>query len=142
VLKSFPAAAVRAWFEEHGVPLKEEPGGKLFPVTDSATDGGRALASHGLRRRRHLPLREPVTDLEAAGEALASHDTSGGLTARAVILATGGLSFPKTGSDGSGYRLATGLGHTLSPRNPALTPLVVAGDALSAPGRAHVAGRA
>ncbi|HEX7879630.1 MAG TPA: NAD(P)/FAD-dependent oxidoreductase, partial [Candidatus Eisenbacteria bacterium] len=55
---------------------------------------------------------------------------AGATIARAVILATGGLSFPKTGSDGSGYRLATALGHTLSPRTPALTPLVVSGMAL------------
>ncbi|TPW15870.1 MAG: hypothetical protein FD129_827, partial [bacterium] len=130
VLKSFPADAVRRWFEARGVPLKEEPGGKLFPVGDSA----RAVVAMfeaeldrlGIRRR----FGHPVTSMTRRDGVFHLDTPAGTDSARAVILTSGGLSYPKTGSDGSGYRLARGMGHAITPTTPALTPLVLAGGAL------------
>lgn len=154
VLKAFSAAETRRWFEELGVALKLEPEGKYFPVTDSARTVLEAL----LRRAEDLGVAfefgAPVTAIEVAapdrtpGAANGAASTAAGDApdapsattffrvvtpsaahhARAVILATGGLSFPKTGSDGSGHGLARALGHTIVPTSPALTPLTLSGD--------------
>lgn len=130
VLKSFPAAEVRRWFEGRGVGLKEEPGGKLFPVSDSARTVVRMLESElerlGVVRRFGLP----VTQISRDGANFQISTPVGTDRARTVILTTGGLSYPKTGSDGSGYRLASSLGHTIEATTPALTPLVLAQGAI------------
>ncbi len=121
VLRAFDVAAVRAFFEAEGVEMKQEATGKLFPVSDRARDVLEALL--GAARRAGVQLRHPcrVTGIRDDGEGgfLVGTERFG-----AVILATGGRSVPKTGSDGSGYALATGLGLPLTPRIfPALVPL-------------------
>lgn|GEM_PF-9947 len=130
VLKSFPAGEVRRWFETRGVALKEEPGGKLFPVSDSA----RTVVAMFEAELDRLGVRRlsghPVTRVDREGYAFRIETAAGTDAARAVILTTGGHSYPRTGSDGSGYRLAASLGHTIEPTTPALTPLVLSGGAL------------
>jgi predicted flavoprotein YhiN len=130
VLKSFPAAAVRRWFEDLGVPLKVEPGGKLFPESDSAGTVLDALVkrAHDLGVRFRSGVR--VTAVTGVDDDSFHIETSaaGPFEARAVLLATGGLSFPKTGSDGTGYAIVRSLGHSVVEPIPALTPLVLAGN--------------
>ncbi|MBI3268972.1 MAG: aminoacetone oxidase family FAD-binding enzyme [Planctomycetes bacterium] len=134
VLKAFPAETTRAWFEGIGVALKVEPGGKLFPVTDSAQTVLDALVARagaaGVRTLAGAKVTAVRRDAASAGAAgtFVLETPGGSHTARAVILTTGGLSFPKTGSDGSGYELARSLGHSLAATTPALTPLVLAGE--------------
>jgi predicted flavoprotein YhiN len=152
ILRAFTPAATREWFEgELGVPLKLEDSGKYFPVADDAQVVLDALLAAcdrvGVERRfgaRVVRLAraadqwrvgfEPVADSAALGAEvraaggdawpLPASEPREWLEADAVVLATGGLSFPRTGSDGTGYALAAALGHTLVAPAPALTPLV------------------
>lgn len=140
----FDPSDTRAFFEEHGVPLKVERGGRVFPVSDKASDIVRCLRSYAGR----VELNSPVLAVEYHGErgsdALgAQTDSIGGaaqsrctrsFTVRTlggsydcdrVIIATGGASYPQTGSEGDGYAFARALGHTVVPPRPSLVPLVV-----------------
>lgn len=126
VLASFPVEATVHWFASLGVTLKREPTGKLFPVTDRAHTILIAL----LTRCRSLGIvlrpDHRVTAIEPTNEAtfLITH-RHGSLLARKVIIATGGRSLPRTGSDGFGYDLARRLGHHVTETAPALVPLVL-----------------
>jgi predicted Rossmann fold flavoprotein len=126
VLKRFDVPETRALFSELGVELKREETGKLFPVTNKARTVLDALlrgaAEAGVEVRH--PWRVETVEREAQGFRLAG--PAGSLHARAVILATGGKSLPKSGSDGHGYELARHLGHTITPRLlQALVPLLL-----------------
>ena len=127
VLRRFDVARTVAFFRELGVELKREETGKLFPVTDRARTVLDALLAAA--RAAGVVLRHPfrVAALAREGEAFALSSADGQtIRASRVIVATGGRSLPKTGSDGGGYALAESLGHTLTPRIfPGLVPLVV-----------------
>ena len=157
VLAAFPPEATRDWLENLGVELKLEPTGKYFPVTDDAhtvlealvraveragvqlRPGARVVRVERVSRAPFILGIQTVRDsaqftagVSAPGIAawpLPAVEPPEWVEADALILATGGLSFPRTGSDGTGYALATTLGHTLEPPIPALTPLT-ADDAL------------
>lgn len=128
VLLRFDVPATVRFFAELGVELRREATGKLFPVSDSA----RTVLSALLRAARdagvelHHPWR--VLSIARSGDGFSLRPESGGtdLLARRVILATGGMSLPKSGSDGHGYRLARSLGHSVTPQLlPALVPLTL-----------------
>ena len=131
ILLSWPLAAQRDFFERDlGVPLAfEEETGKFFPASNRARQVRDAL----LARCRSLPVRcrfgARVSSVHPDGEAGGwTIGLEGGevLRAAAVVLATGGCSVPASGSDGAGLRMAAGLGHTIRPTYPALTPLICA----------------
>lgn len=114
-----------ALLEALGVPLKEERGGRVFPVSDRASDVTRALEREILRLGATVRLNARAHELlledgAAAGVRLESGEE---VRARAVIVATGGLSYPSTGSTGDGYRLAEAAGLALSPTRATLTPI-------------------
>lgn len=124
----FPPAAVMEYFETLGVPLKTERGGRVFPCSDRAADVIDALF-FALKKAGVTLLRDRATALEiqegrVTGVVLEVQT----LAAGAVILATGGLSYPATGSTGDGYRLAQEAGHTIVEPRPSLVPLEEAGD--------------
>jgi hypothetical protein len=132
MLRSWPLSAQRAFFEQElGIELRlEKETGKLFPASNRARDVRDALVSCASSRGARLRFESPVAALariERGGQSplwqltMRSGET---LDACAVILATGGLSVPKTGSDGSGLRIAGELGHHLQPTYAALTPLL------------------
>ncbi len=128
VLAAFPVARTVSFFHELGVELREEEDGKLYPSTNQARTVLDALLNETRRLGVRILTEHRVTALEACDPGfriLASKKT---LRARRMVLATGGLSLPKTGSDGGGYGLAQVLGHTLVPTTPALVPLVLTGD--------------
>lgn len=114
-----------AFFEKAGVPLKTERGNRVFPVSDRAVDIVDALV--GSARRAGVKLvTGTVEEIETEnGAAVAVRTTDGErYFADSVILATGGCSYPLTGSDGSGYLLARSLGHTTTELLPSLVPIV------------------
>lgn len=132
VLGRFPQPRTVEFFESLGVKLKREPTGKLFPVTDKARTvldallgevarlGVELRLEHRVENVRVVPSDSTETEFEIAGP-------WGHLVSRKLILATGGKSVPKTGSDGHGLELARRLGHELTPRIfPALVPLQLA----------------
>ena len=122
-LTRFPPESVMELFESLGVPLKTERGMRVFPVSDSAHDIAEALTRYMRRgnvRVEHLAARRILTDETGVRGVLTSE---GELGCAAAVICTGGLSYPGSGSTGDGYRLASELGHTLSPRCPSLVPL-------------------
>ncbi len=133
-LRAHPASeALRIFREELGLAVKEEPGGKLFPADDRAASVLEAL----LRGVAGVPLLSGSrwTGLERAGEGLwrisrrgPDGDAQPPLVARRVIVATGGCSYPRTGSDGSGLAILRRLGHTVVKPVPALSPFVLEGN--------------
>lgn len=124
----FPPAEVKALFESLGVPLKTERGNRVFPQSDKSANIIDALLM-GLRRARVDILEDRaemiLTEDGAVCGVKAEHSTH---RCKAVILATGGVSYPLTGSTGDGYRMAAELGHTIIDPKPSLVPLVAEGD--------------
>jgi predicted Rossmann fold flavoprotein len=128
ILAAFPVERTIAFFKEIGVALHVEDRGKLFPDSNSAHTVLDALL--GELQRLKVELRNPhrVTAVARRDDQFLLSSPAGDLSARKVVLATGGLSLPKTGSDGLGHRLATSLGHTLVSTTPGLEPLLLEGD--------------
>ena len=130
VLRAFPAGRTVEFFAELGVPLHEEEHGKLFPDSNQARTVLEALLDEARRRRVTIETGARVTGLRAApGGYVVERNGGAALTARAVVLATGGRSLPKSGSDGFGYSLAAAYGHGCVATTPALAPLVLRGGA-------------
>jgi predicted Rossmann fold flavoprotein len=129
VLRRFDVPQTVTFFRELGVELKHEETGKLFPVTDDAHTVLNAMLSavNSAGAKIRNPCRIETIERQSDGFCLSGD--WGNLQAGKVILATGGKSLPKSGSDGGGYRLAQSLGHTLTPRiTPALVPLTLLRD--------------
>ena len=127
ILLSWPLAEQRRFFEEEaGIALAlEAESGKLFPASNNAREVRDKLVALAARRGVERRFGALVTGLEPseAGWSVRLEDGSA-ITARSVIVATGGLSLPGTGSDGIGIELVRSLGHTIHPTYPALTPLI------------------
>ena len=116
---------VMAYFEKLGVPLKTERGNRVFPVSDRAEDIVQALQK-AVRLAGIPVVHGDAAELLLENGRCTGVRTADGREYRAgtTLLATGGMSYPKTGSDGSGYRLAETAGHTIVPPMPSLIPLV------------------
>ncbi|HEV8540507.1 MAG TPA: aminoacetone oxidase family FAD-binding enzyme, partial [Nitrospiraceae bacterium] len=115
VLAAFSEKATCTWFASLGVELKQEETGKLFPVTDQARTVLEAL----LRRCKELGIailtEHAVSEVEMADPAeFVVRHAQGELRARRVIMATGGRSLPRSGSDGHGWTILRHLGHTVT----------------------------
>lgn len=128
VLSRLRVAETIAFFRELGVSLHEEEHGKLFPDSNRASTVLDALLGECRRRGVELRTDHRVRRIERRGDGFLIETARGVLGARRVVLATGGLSLPKTGSDGGGYDLARSLGHSIVTPTPALVPLVLEGD--------------
>ena len=127
-LDAFPVAQTVAFFREIGVSLHVEPGGKMFPDTNKARTVLDALLGEAGRCGVDCRTEHRITGIERRGNQFTVSSPAGEIAARYVVLATGGRSVPKTGSDGFGYRLAESLGHSLVPQTPALVALALDGD--------------
>ncbi len=128
ILKALPVPATRAFFADLGVPLHEEAGGKLFPDSHRARDVLDALLGGVESCGATLVTGTRVLAVSRDANAFLLETSSGRLAARSIVLATGGRSLPKSGSDGAGYGFAASLGHTLVPQTPALAPLILDAD--------------
>ncbi|MEC4681555.1 MAG: NAD(P)/FAD-dependent oxidoreductase [Nitrospirota bacterium] len=125
ILRRFNEQATVRWFTSLGVPLQTETTGKLFPVSNKAR-----TVLHALLRRCEalgvtLQTQHLVQGLKQERDKFQIQHSQGTIQTRHVIVATGGLSLPKTGSNGSGWNLTQHLGHALSPTYPALVPLLL-----------------
>ena len=130
VLGRFTVEQTIAFFTSSGVAFyREADTGKLFPESDSARSILDALLREAGAAGVALLHPAKVTLIERDGDRFRLDTTAGSLIARKVILCTGGKSLPKSGSDGSGFALATMLGHSITaPVVPALVPLVLPAD--------------
>ena len=122
-MAAFPPEKTYAFFESHGCPLKVERGNRVFPVSDRSQSVLDCLQDE--LRRLHVTVREErVTEiLTAEGRVTGVRTDRGSHEAGWVILATGGVSYPATGSTGDGYRMVEALGHTIVPQEGSLVPL-------------------
>lgn len=118
---------VMDFFEHRGVALKVERGNRVFPVSDKAADINNALIDY-CRKNGVRTIHDTVTAVRYDnGQVNAVEtETNGSITCSNVILATGGLSYPLTGSTGDGYRFAREAGHEIVKPKPSLVPLVIA----------------
>jgi predicted Rossmann fold flavoprotein len=142
VLRAFPADRAARFFVELGVALHAEEDGKLFPDSNRSRTVLDALLAEASRCNVTVETNARVVALRHDDHPGFVVECAGGrtFTSRAAVLATGGRSLPKSGSDGFGYQLAAGFGHTCVATTPALAPLVLRGsmhEALS--GVSHVA---
>jgi predicted Rossmann fold flavoprotein len=115
-----------ALFETEGVPTKVEETGKVFPVSNRAVDVLDALLRRLGRSGATLALQQPVRALRPAETGWSLTTPGRSVTARQVILTSGGQSYPGSGTTGEGYGFAAMLGHTIVPPCPALVPVTVA----------------
>ena len=123
-LERTPPAWVEDFFESLGVPLKVERGNRVFPVSDRSSDIIDALFQELKRLRVHI-LNDRAVGLRLEGGAVCAVELESGgvLPCGAAVLATGGLSYPATGSTGDGHQMAGALGHTIVATKPSLVPL-------------------
>jgi predicted Rossmann fold flavoprotein len=129
VLRRFDVPQTVDFFRELGVELKREPTGKLFPVTDSARTVLNALLDAAGRANVVIKYPYRVNTVEKCDGGFRVAGDWGHITTPSVVLATGGKSLPKTGSDGHGYDIARSLGHQVTPRIfPGLVPLALPAD--------------
>jgi len=129
----FFAPDLVAFFESLGVPTDTERGGRIFTASSQAQDVVDALVhwvtKQGVDLRTSAPVERLLVEEGGVTGVQLSQATSGQIhRADAVIVATGGASYPGTGSTGDGYRLASAVGHAIIPIRPALVPLETAGD--------------
>ncbi len=119
----FGARDAMAFFEDLGVPLKTERGNRVFPVSDRAFDVSAALERR-LKKLRVRVVRDRAKSMEIKDGAVRGvAGEQARYPADAVILATGGVSYPATGSTGEGHRMAAEAGHTVTPLQGSLVPL-------------------
>jgi len=126
MLRAWPLHEQRAFFEQQlGIPLKlEQESGKLFPQSDRARDVRDALVAFARSQGVQMRFETSVTGIATSPAGFSLETSSGDIQGERVILATGGLSVPATGSDGTGLRIAKHFGHALADTYPALTPLL------------------
>ena len=114
------------FLKKYGVETKIERGGRIFPSSDDARDVVAAFRRYLKDQGVDIRYQEPVLDIgHEDGRVTGVHTRTGFIPADAVVLATGGASYPGTGSTGDGYRMAASTGHTVTRLHPALVPLVV-----------------
>lgn len=129
-ISRFDAADCMEFIESLGVPLKIERGNRVFPVSDKASDITDALTREtkrlGVKIIRDRAVKIDCSQKEKRVTGVKTE--KGFIAGDKVILATGGLSYPATGSTGDGYRLAKELGHTITELLPSLVPLETVND--------------
>lgn len=116
-------------FKTLGIQPSEEEMGKIFPLRGDA-----ASVRSALLKRVHRIIKGKAVSIEKNDDAFIVHMENGTLEARRVVIATGGESFPHTGSDGSGYAILKALGHTIVPTAPALAPIALSSNLAKAEG--------
>ena len=124
--KNFTNLDIIKMLKNNGLEVKYERGKRVFPVTDKSKDVLECFIKELKKKNVEIKLNSEVIEIETnLGEVTGVYLDSGELLkASKVILATGGKSYPVTGSNGSGYKLAKKLGHTITPIKPSLVPLI------------------
>ena len=125
-VNAFAPQDAMAFFEGLGVPLKTERGNRVFPVSDKAVDIVDAMTRFAKDAGAKFLLGERAVAVERQDGRVSGVRLESGelLPAGAAVIATGGRSYPLTGSDGDGYRMAKALGHTIVPPRPSLVPVI------------------
>ena len=126
-MTNFPPEKTMQFFEENGCPLKTERGNRVFPVTDKAYSILECLQNQLRKQGVTVKTARVKEILTEDGRVTGVATQKERLSAKWVLLATGGASYPTTGSTGDGYQMAQSLGHTVIPAEGSLVPLETAG---------------
>lgn len=124
-LRHFPNTALVSYFTDLGVPVSAGEDGKIFPVSRKAGDILAALVADGGRCGVALRCGEAVADVGREDGGFCVRTAAGEYRSTLLLIATGGASYPSTGSSGDGYVFASALGHTIAEAAPALTPVTI-----------------
>lgn len=127
-MAALPPQKVKDFFEDGGCALKTERGNRVFPVTDRSQSVLDCLQREMERAGVSVRFTKALSILTEDGTAVGVKTDTGDLRSRWVLLATGGVSYPATGSTGDGYRMAKELGHTVVEPQGSLVPLEIAGQ--------------
>lgn len=127
-MNAFPPEKTKAFFEENGCALKTERGNRVFPVTDKSQSVLEALQKELRRQQVSVKTGRALEVLTEEGKVTGIRTKNETIRANWVILATGGASYPTTGSTGDGYIMAQALGHTVIAPQGSLVPLETAGN--------------
>lgn len=127
-MEACPPSYVMDFFESHGCPLKTERGNRVFPVSDRSQSVLECLQREMKTRGVQIKTARVLQILMRDGGVTGVKTDAGTYQSSAIILATGGMSYPATGSTGDGYRMAEALGHTVIAPEGSLVPLETAGD--------------
>jgi predicted flavoprotein YhiN len=124
-IHTFSNANVMDFFENKGLKLKTERGGRVFPESDNAEDVVKVLVKYALSNNVSIKYKCAVREIIADKGIVTGIKLNSGEYKEfdAVILTTGGVSYPGTGSTGEGHKMAQKLGHTITPLKPSLVPL-------------------
>ena len=127
-MAAYPPEKIMQFFERNGCPLKTERGNRVFPVSDKASSVLDCLKDQLRKKRVTVQTGKVRSIITADGAAIGVETDKETIYADWVILATGGASYPTTGSTGDGYAIAAKLGHTVIPAEGSLVPLETAGQ--------------
>ncbi len=119
-LMNFGSRDLMAFFEERGVPMAVEPGGKVFPASRKAADILDALLAACASAGVAIRCGDPVIEVAIHGRGFLVRTGGASYTAERAVIATGGITYPGTGSTGGGYAMARGLSHRVTETGPAL----------------------
>ena len=121
----FKPADTISFFNEHGCMLKTERGNRVFPVSDHASDIIDTLFFECKKKKVRIVFEETIREIKKKENQFVAFGEKGNYTIDKVVVATGGLSYPVTGSTGDGYRFAESFGHTIVEPKPALCPIKI-----------------
>jgi predicted Rossmann fold flavoprotein len=124
-LMNFQNRDLMAFFSEHGLPLAVEPGGKVFPVPRNAGNVLNILVRECSARKVDIRCGDPVLAVSGRDKGFLIRTGRGSFSAGKVAIATGGITYPQTGSTGDGLRFAGSLGHRVTETGPALTAAII-----------------
>ena len=127
-LTAFPPQALMEFMGDNGLRLKTERGGRVFPESDKSSDVIKTLVRAAKNNGAEILTDTRVLGAEKRDEKFVVRTTVGEFTFDSLIVATGGMGYPSTGSTGDGYEIARSFGHTIIPPVPALCPLIVKED--------------
>ena len=123
VMENYPPSSIMEFLETQGCKLKIERGNRVFPVSDKSSSVLEALRNAMHRSGVHIRNERVIEILTCNGVVSGVRTANGTVTAKWVLLATGGVSYPTTGSTGDGYEMARKLGHTIVEPEGSLVPL-------------------
>ena len=128
VMENYPPSSAMAFFESHGCALKTERGNRVFPVSDQAQSVLECLQKEMRRLGVKVETAKATEILTENGSVTGVKTNNGIFYGAAALIATGGVSYPTTGSTGDGYKMAAALGHTIVEPVGSLVPLETAGN--------------
>lgn len=126
---TFDSFAVMDFFENEGLPLKIERGKRVFPISDKSSDVIKTLENKLKKNKVNIKLNSEVSEILVENKKVVGVVSKGEkFFADKVIVATGGLSYPNTGSTGDGYKFAKKIGHSVTKLSPSLVPLLTTNE--------------